>query len=54
MIYLNDRNQVVSTMFDIKTSIHMDIFVPHWDWDEDPGLSVHSIIFFSQAVKEII
>jgi hypothetical protein len=47
-------NQVVSTMFDIKTSIHMAIFVPHPDWDEDPGLRVHYVICFSQAVKEII
>jgi hypothetical protein len=47
-------NQVVSTMFDIKTSIHMARFVPHQDWDEDPGLSIHSVIFFSQAAKEII
>jgi hypothetical protein len=47
-------NQVVSTMFDIKSSIHMARFVPHRDWDEDPGLSIHSVIFFSQAAKEII
>jgi hypothetical protein len=33
-------NQVVSTMFDIKTSIHMARFIPHQDGDEDPGLSV--------------
>jgi hypothetical protein len=33
-------NQVVSTMFNIKTSIHMARFVPHRDWDEDPGLSI--------------
>jgi hypothetical protein len=36
-------NQVVSTMFDIKTSIHMARFVQHQDWDEDPGLSIHSV-----------
>jgi hypothetical protein len=47
-------NQVVSTMFDMKTSIHMDIFVPHQDWDEDPGLRIHSVICFSQAMKEVI
>jgi hypothetical protein len=47
-------NQVVSTMFNIKTSIHMDRFVPQRDWDEDPRMSIHSIIFFSQVVKEII
>jgi hypothetical protein len=44
-------NQVVSSMFDIKTSIHMDRFVPHQDWDEDPSLSIHSDICFSQAMK---
>jgi len=47
-------NQVVFTMFDIKTSIHMDRFIPHRGWDEDPGLSIHYVIFFSQTVKEII
>jgi hypothetical protein len=36
-------NQVVSTMFDIKTSIHMARFIQHRDWDEDPRLSIHSI-----------
>jgi hypothetical protein len=30
-------NQVVSTMFDINTSIHMARIVPFWDRDEDPG-----------------
>jgi hypothetical protein len=39
-------NQVVSTMFDIKTSIHMARFVQHRDWDEDPGLSIHSVTAF--------
>ena len=29
-------NQVVSTMFDIKTSIHTDIIVLFGDWNEDP------------------
>jgi hypothetical protein len=42
-------NQVVSTIFDIKKSIHMARFIPHQDWDEDPGLSVHSAICFSKA-----
>jgi hypothetical protein len=45
-------NQVVSTMFDIKSSIHMDRFILHQDWDEDPGLSIHSVIYFSQVAKE--
>jgi hypothetical protein len=30
-------HQVVSTMFDINTSIHMARIVPFWDRDEDPG-----------------
>jgi hypothetical protein len=30
-------NQVVSTMFDINTSIHMARIVGFWDRDEDPG-----------------
>jgi hypothetical protein len=47
-------NQVVSTMFNIKTSIHMDRFVPHGDWDEDPGMRFHSVIYFAQVAKEII
>jgi hypothetical protein len=47
-------NQVVSTMFDIKTYIHMARFVPDRDWDEDPGLNIHCIILFFQAAKEII
>jgi hypothetical protein len=48
------NNQVVSTMFDIKSSIHMDRFVPHRDQDEDPRLGAHFVMFFSQAVMEII
>jgi hypothetical protein len=47
-------NQVVSTMFEIKTSIHMARFVQHRDWDEDPGLIFESVNCFSQATKEII
>jgi hypothetical protein len=43
--------QVVSTMFDIKTSIHMARFIPHQDWEEDPGLSVRSDIYFTQVAK---
>jgi len=30
-------NQVVSTMFDIRTFIHMVRIVPVWDHDEYPG-----------------
>jgi hypothetical protein len=44
-------NQVVSTMFDIKTLIHMARFVLHRDWDEDPGLRFHFVICFTQAAK---
>jgi hypothetical protein len=39
-------DQVVSTMFDIKTSIHMARFILHQDWDEEPGLSIHSVKLF--------
>ena len=44
-------NQVVYTMFNIKTSIHMARFIPHQDWDEDLGLSIHSDICFAQDTK---
>ena len=47
-------NQVVPTMFDIKTYIHMARFVPHRDWDEDSRLRIHSDIWFTQAMKEVI
>jgi hypothetical protein len=47
-------NQVVSTMFDIKSSIHMARLVVYWDWDEDPGLGTHYVMCFSQAAMEII
>jgi hypothetical protein len=47
-------NQVVSTMFDIKSSIHMARIVLFWDRDEDPGLGAHSVMCFTQAVMEII
>jgi hypothetical protein len=47
-------NQVVSTMFDIKTSIHMARIILFQDRDEDPGLGAHSVICFSQAALEII
>jgi hypothetical protein len=36
-------NQVVSTMFDIKKSIHMARFVQHLDYDKDLGLSIHFV-----------
>jgi hypothetical protein len=47
-------NQVVSTMFDIKSSIHMARIIPFQDQDEDPGLGAHSVMCFSQAAMEII
>jgi hypothetical protein len=47
-------NQVVSTMFDIKSSIHMDRFILFQDRDEDPGLGTHSVMCFTQAVMDII
>jgi hypothetical protein len=47
-------NQVVYTMFDIKTYIPMARFAPYRDWDEDPRLSIHYVICFRQAAKEII
>jgi hypothetical protein len=47
-------NQVVSTMFDIKSFIHMAIFIPFRDWDEDPELGAHFVMCFSHAAMEII
>jgi hypothetical protein len=44
-------NQVVSTMYDIKSSIHMAIFVPHWDWDEEPGLIIHYVFAFPRLQR---
>ena len=37
-------NQVVSTMFDIKTFIHMVTIVSVGDWNEEPGLIGITII----------
>jgi hypothetical protein len=47
-------NQVVSTMFEINSSIHMAIIVPFRDHDEDPRLGDPSIMCFSQVAMEII
>jgi hypothetical protein len=47
-------NQVIYTMFEIKSFIHMDRFVPHGDQDEDLGLGVHYVMCFSQATMDII
>jgi hypothetical protein len=38
------NNQVVSTMFDIKSSIHMAIIILFLDQDEDPSLGAHSVM----------
>jgi hypothetical protein len=47
-------NQVVSTMFDIKSSIRMAIFVLFRDRDEDPGLGAHYVMCFVEAAMDII
>ena len=38
------RNQVVSAMFDVKTSIHMVRIVSFRDWNEDPEWLGYTII----------
>jgi hypothetical protein len=48
------RNQVISTMFDIKSSIHMDRIILFQDRDEEPGLGTHFVMFFNQAAMDII
>jgi hypothetical protein len=48
------NNQVVSTMFDIKSFIRMARFILIWDRDKDPGLGAHSVMCFSQAAMDII
>ena len=46
-------NQVVSTMFDVKTSIHMDRIVSVGDWNENPErLGFIYIISYPQVVRE--
>ena len=46
-------NQVVSTMFDVKTSIHMARIASVRDWNEDPEqLGFISIIFYPQVGME--
>jgi hypothetical protein len=47
-------NQVVSTMFNIGTCIHMDRIIPVRDQDEDPGLGTHFVMCFAQVALEII
>jgi hypothetical protein len=40
-------NQVVSTIFNIKSFIRMARIVLFQDRDEDPGLGADSVVFFS-------
>ena len=46
-------NQVVSAMFDVKTSIHMVRIISVGDWNEDPewlGLAI--MVSYTQVVFE--
>ena len=46
-------NQVVSTMFDVKTSIHMVRIISFGDWDEDPKkLGLISIVSYPWVSME--
>ena len=46
-------NQVVSTMFDIKTSIRMVKIVSFGDWNEDPEqLGFICIVSYPQVAME--
>jgi hypothetical protein len=47
-------NQLVSTMLDIKSFVHMARFIPFKDQDEDPGMGIHYVMLFTQATMEII
>jgi hypothetical protein len=47
-------NQVVYTMFDIKSSINMVIIILFQDRDEDPRLGTHFVMCFTQDAMEII
>ena len=47
-------NQVVSTMFNIKSSIHMDRIIQFRDWDEDPGLGTHFVMCFSLLINGLL
>jgi hypothetical protein len=49
-------NQVVSTMFNNMTSIHMVRFIAVWERDEDPGYlssTYHCYICLSQDAMEV-
>ena len=46
-------NQVVSAMFNVKTSIHMVRIVSVWDWNEDPKrLGFVTLVVYPQVVFE--
>ena len=46
-------NEVVCTMFDIKTSIHMDRIVSFGDWNEDhEWLGFIFLIFYYDFLME--
>ena len=46
-------NQVVSTMFDVKTFIHMARIILVGDWNEDPEqLGFINIISYPQVAME--
>ena len=45
-----DGNQVVSTMFDIKTYIQMARIILFWDWNGDPKwLGIHMNMYLSSG-----
>jgi len=48
------NNQVVYTMFEINTSIHMVRIVIFWDLDEYPGLGALFIVCLTQDEMDII
>ena len=46
-------NQVVSTMFDVMTSIHMARIILVWDWNEDPKrLGFICMVAYPQVATE--
>ena len=48
-------NQVVSTMFDIKTSIHMARIISFGDWNEDPEwLGIHLNMCLSLGHNKVL
>ena len=48
-------SQVVSTMFDIKTSIHMARIISFGDWNEDPEwLGIHLNMCLSLGRNKVL